>query len=445
MFYLKRFPGGIHPGRDSKKYSEHEPITAAPLLDSYTVILAENAGKPPVCLVKPGDTVKRNQLIAKASGFVSANLHAPAAGTVQALVKIPGANGQPVDAVVIKTDPADEAVEPMPEIDWRNAEPEVLKERIACAGIVGMGGAAFPSAVKLSPPPDKKLRCIILNGAECEPYLTADHRLMLEKSEQILTGAAIFGRAAGVSDVFIAVEANKPDAIAALSARAEAFGVRIITLPAAYPQGSEKQLIYAVTGRKVPSGGLPADTGCVVQNVATAEAVRAAVVDGVPLTTRVVTISGDAAAHPGNWLMRIGTPFIKAVEIAGGVKYEPAKFISGGPMMGFAQRDFSSSVQKNTSGLLLLGPETVYQYDSSPCIRCGRCLEVCPMRLAPGPLSMQIECEKFDLAADNHVMDCLECGSCAYVCPARRPLVQHFRRAKNEIRRAAARRKAAEK
>jgi electron transport complex protein RnfC len=264
---------------------------------------------------------------------------------------------------------------------------------------------------------------------------------MLEKPVEILTGAAILGRAAGVNDVYIAVEANKADAIARLEKYAPEFGVQILTLPVAYPQGSEKQLIYVVTGKKVPSGGLPADTGCVVQNVATADAIRAAVIDGVPLTTRVVTVTGDAVVEPGNWRMRIGTPFNKAIALAGGVKYEPAKFISGGPMMGFAQKNFASSVQKNTSGLLLLGAKTIYQYDSTPCIRCGRCLDVCPMKLSPGPLSMQIECEEFELANNNHVMDCLECGSCAFVCPSRRPLVQHFRRAKNEIRQAAAARK----
>ena len=445
MYVLKRFPGGIHPGKHSKEYTEHLPIRTAPLFDTYTVILAQNAGRPPECLVKAGDKVKRNQLIAKASAFISANLHSPVAGTVTAITHVPGVNGQPCDAVVIAADPEDEAVEPMPSIDWRNADPEVLKQRIAEAGIVGMGGAAFPTAVKLSPPPDKKLRCIILNGAECEPYLTADHRLMLEKTVEILTGAAILGKAAGVSDVYIAVESNKANAIAALSSRAAEFGITIMTLPVAYPQGSEKQLIYAVTGKKVPSGGLPADTGCVVQNVATAEAIAAAVIDGVPLTERVVTLTGDIVVNPGNWRMRIGTPFLKAIELAGGVREEPAKFISGGPMMGFAQKNFASTVQKNTSGLLLLSRKAIYQYDSTPCIRCGRCLDVCPMKLSPGPLSMQIECEEFALAGANHVMDCLECGSCAFVCPSRRPLVQHFRRAKGEIRQAMARQKEAGK
>ena len=242
------------------------------------------------------------------------------------------------------------------------------------------------------------------------------------------------GRILGVEQIYIGVEVNKPDAIEAMLARAEEYRIGIVGLKVQYPQGAEKQLIYAVTGRKVPAGGLPMDAGCVVQNVGTAAAVCDAVTQGWPLIERVTTITGTPVRTPGNWRLRLGTPILKAMEFAGGVTREPGKIILGGPMMGFAQKSLGVTVMKNTSGILLLAPEEVVQYDSTACIRCGQCLRACAMGISPGPLSTAIESEQFDLALQNHVMDCMECGSCAYVCPAHRPLVQHFRRAKAEIR-----------
>ena len=428
------FKGGVHPENDGKALSADAAIRTAPLLERYEVIVPQNVGASPKVIVQKGDTVKKGQMLAEAAGFVSVPLHAPTSGTVEGIVEIDGPMGLPVPAVAIVADGQDEWGELPEKLDWRNCDGALLKERIAAAGIVGMGGAAFPSHVKLSPPPDKKIDFLVLNGAECEPYLTADHRVMLETPEKVLTGAAIMGRILGVEQIYIGVEVNKPDAIEAMLARAEEYRIGIVGLKVQYPQGAEKQLIYAVTGRKVPAGGLPMDAGCVVQNVGTAAAVCDAVTQGWPLIERVTTITGTPVRTPGNWRLRLGTPILKAMEFAGGVTREPGKIILGGPMMGFAQKSLGVTVMKNTSGILLLAPEEVVQYDSTACIRCGQCLRACAMGISPGPLSTAIESEQFDLALQNHVMDCMECGSCAYVCPAHRPLVQHFRRAKAEIR-----------
>jgi len=430
------FKNGIHPVYHGKELSESAETRVAPLLARYTVPLAQNAGKPPEVVVNPGDHVKKYQLIAKASGFVSANLHSPVSGTVKGLVDVPGPMGVPAKALEIVPDGLNEEMEPLPAIDWRTAEPKALLDRIAECGLVGMGGASFPTHVKLSPPPEKEIDTLILNGAECEPYLTADHRLMLEDPESVLAGAAVMGRILGIGDrVFIGVEMNKIDAIHRLNEKAEAYGVNIIPLKVQYPQGSEKQLINAITGREVPAGGLPMDAKCVVQNTGTAAAVADAVLRGRPLVERIVTVTGSVVKNPGNWKLLIGTPVIEAIKLAGGVTEEPGKLILGGPMMGFAQKSFEVPVSKNTSGILLLAQDQAVNYVSGNCIRCGRCVQGCPMHLMPCAIAAAVESYRFDLAKKHHVMDCLECGACAYVCPAKRPLVQHNRRAKAEIRR----------
>jgi electron transport complex protein RnfC len=256
---------------------------------------------------------------------------------------------------------------------------------------------------------------------------------MLEKSDAVLEGAAIIAKILDVKNVYIGIEGNKPDAVEALSRKADHYNIKVKKLRVRYPQGAEKQLIYAVTGRKVPAGGLPMDVGCVVQNVGTAAAVKEAVVDGKPLIERVTTITGECVANPGNWRLRLGTPISKAIELAGGIKYQPGKVIMGGPMMGFAQKNLDATIMKNASGILLLDKEDVSQFSSEPCIRCGRCVDVCPMNLLPGTLSVAAENEVWEIAEDYFIMDCMECGSCSYVCPAHRPLVQHFKRAKAEI------------
>ena len=429
------FSGGIHPHGDGKSLSCHAEVKNVPLLEKYSVVLAQNAGKPPLPLVKAGDAVKKYQLIAQADGFVSANLHAPTSGIVSAIKEIPGTMGVPAMAIEITSDGLDEGLPPFEKIEnWQTASPALLKQRVIDAGLVGMGGASFPTHVKLSPPPEKPVDTLILNGAECEPYLTADHRLMLEHPEKVVRGATICGRILGISNIIIGVEINKMDAIEALEEFTGQYGVKVATLRVRYPQGSEKQLINAITGRVVKSGTLPMDAGCVVQNVATAAALDDAVTLGIPLIERIVSVTGEVVVSPGNFRLKIGTPALEAVRFAGGITEEPGKLVFGGPMMGFAQRSFQVTTGKNTSGILLIPRAQAFNFESSGCIRCGRCVQGCPMHLVPCLLSTAIEAGRFDLAAENHVMDCMECGSCAYVCPDHRPLVQNVRRAKAALR-----------
>jgi electron transport complex protein RnfC len=427
----RKFKGGIHP-EDSKALTASKAVVTAPLLDKYTVIINQHIGAPLEVVVKKGDLVKKGQLLAKATGFVSVPLHSPTSGTVTALEKCPGPACVSVPAIEITADGKDEWGSPFePIADWQNAEPSALKQRVLDAGIVGMGGAGFPSHVKLSP--TKPVDTLILNGAECEPYLTADHRLMIEQTEDVLRGVAILARILGLKGAVIGVEENKPDAIAKLKELAGKYNVTVQNLRVNYPQGAEKQLIYALTGREVPIGGLPMDVGCVVQNVASAVAVYEAVVKGIPSIERITTVTGEPLVNPGNWRFRIGTPISKAIELAGGIKVQPAKLLLGGPMMGMAQNSLDVTVMKNTSGILLIPVEQVSQYTSEPCIRCGRCVECCPMDILPATISQAVENERFDWAEQLNVTACIECGSCSYLCPSRRPLNQHFKRAKAEI------------
>jgi electron transport complex protein RnfC len=427
------FHGGTHP-REGKSMASGHGIQDLPLLERYVVPLHQHIGAPPEVVVKKNDTVLRGQPLTVAGGFVSATVHAPTSGTVKAVSECLTSAGRTMPAVELVSDgedtPADDLV---PMAEWENMTEDDLLERIRVCGVVGMGGAAFPTHVKLSPPPAKPIDTLILNGVECEPCLTADHRLMLERSALVLTGARIIARILRVKRLCVAVEANKPDAIAQLERDSAGTAIEVITLPVRYPQGAEKQLIYAATGRRVPTGGLPMDVGVVVQNVGTAAAVAEAVLHGDPLYARVTTVTGTPVVRPGNWQVRIGTPLAELLRYAGGVSSDPAKIIFGGPMMGTTVYSLDVPVQKNTSGILLLDRSEVTQFTSQACLRCGRCVDACPMDLMPGTLSTQIECERFELSEEWHAVDCIECGCCAYVCPASRPLVQHMRRAKAEI------------
>ena len=428
-----KFKGGIHP-LEGKELTAGKELRIAPLFDKYIVPVRQSIGAPPTLTVKKGDTVKKGQRIAEPGGFVSVPLHSPVCGTVGDIVEITGVTGaseQAVEIIADGTDEWDTGLDPI--TNWADTEKDVLKKRILDAGIVGMGGAAFPTHVKLSPPPEKNIDTLIINGAECEPFLTADHRLMLTRTEEALTGIAIAAKILKVSRIFVGVEDNKMDAIEKMTAAAAKFKITVVPLHVKYPQGAEKQLIYALTGRQVLEGGLPMDVGCVVMNIGTAAAVHDAVVLGHPLIERITTVTGTPVVDPANYLARIGTPIRKLLELCGGVKENPAKVIMGGPMMGFAQSNIDVPVAKNSSGVLLMAPEEIEQFEGNPCIRCSRCVKACPMNLLVPTLSTMIEAGEFAMAEQNYVMDCVECGTCAYICPAKRPLVQHFRRAKAEI------------
>ncbi|MDX9793713.1 MAG: electron transport complex subunit RsxC [Kiritimatiellia bacterium] len=435
------FRGGIHPAYN-KALAAAAPIRELPLPARLTVPMSQHLGAPAKPVVKVGDTVAGGQLIAEAAGFISAPVHAPAAGKVVALEETLTASGRTCAAVVIEIAP-EQVWQPLPTFpEWRFTDAKQLIDHIGAAGVVGMGGAGFPTRVKLSPPSDKPIDTVILNGAECEPYLTSDHRMMLEHAAEIRIGAEIIRHILGARSLRIAIEDNKPDAIAAME---KAFqdtdgDVAVTVLRTSYPQGSEKQQIFSVTGREVPRGGLPMDVGCVVENVSTAFAVFDAVVNGRPLVRRVITVTGDAITQPANLLAPCGTLYSDLVAACGGMAGQAAKVISGGPMMGFAVSSLAVPTGKTASGLLLLSPKKISDFSSQACIACGRCVDACPMRLSPAELSQCIEADDIDGAEPLALMDCIECGSCAFVCPARRPLVHHMRRGKTVVmaRRAAA-------
>jgi Na+-translocating ferredoxin:NAD+ oxidoreductase subunit C len=434
----RRFFGGVHPAYN-KDLANRLAIEAMPLPGRLVVPFAQNLGAAPKPVVKKGDAVKKGQIIAEPQGFVSVPLHAPTSGTVQAIDVFPHPVGADMPAAVIVPDGKDEWA---PGLDVeRGAEgldAEKIKSIVRDAGLVGMGGASFPTHVKLSPPKDKPIDVLVINGAECEPYLASDHRLMLEKSAQILEGASYLARALGVTNVIVGIEKNKSDAIGTMRKEAEKWRCAVRALDVVYPQGAERQLIYVLTGRVVPAGGLPMDVGVLVQNVGTAYAAWEAVRRNRPLVERVVCVTGRGVAEPKNVLARIGTTFGDLIEFCGGRKQDAGKVIGGGPMMGVAQYSLDAPVTKGTSGIVVLKQGEVAQFVGDACIRCGRCVRACPMRLNPSVLSIFAERLRFEDAGEHHVLDCIECGCCAYLCPSRRPMVHHFRRAKAEVRKSAA-------
>lgn len=436
-----KFKGGIHPDYN-KELAKDKAIVEMPCPAELVISMSQHLGAPAKCLVKAGDYVVKGQLIGEKNGFISVPVHASASGLVKTVEPRLGAAGGTAPAVVLDTTapvPADLPTpnSQLPALDWRSATREELLKRVEEAGICGMGGAGFPTAVKLNPPPNKRCEYLILNGAECEPYLTADCRLMMERADRIRVGVEIMRKVLGGPAVRIAVEANKPEAIAALEkAFADIEGnVEIVVLPVLYPQGSEKHQIYATVGRVVPEPpALPIDVGCVVENVGTVAAIADAVEKGKILLSRVTTISGDAVAEPKNVEAPLGTKYADLVAFCGGAKEPPAKVLSGGTMMGFAVSTLAIGTTKTTSGLLLLSKQRVVQYTSQACINCGRCVRACPMNLNPAEISKAVEANDIKAAEDAHVMTCIECGACSFECPAHRAITQHCRRAKASIR-----------
>ena len=436
-----KFKGGVHPDYN-KELARDRAIETMPCPAELVISMSQHLGAPAKCVVKAGDYVVKGQLLGEKNGFISVPVYASANGLVKAVEPRLGAAGGMAPAVILDTtaaapDGVDVAEKTLTPLDWKAATKEELLARVNEAGICGMGGAGFPTAVKLNPPPQKRCEYLILNGAECEPYLCADCRLMTERAGRIRTGVEIMRKVLGGPAVRIAVEANKPEAIAALEkAFADIEGnVEIVVLPVLYPQGSEKHQIFATVGRVVPEPpALPIDVGCVVENVGTVAAIADAVEKGQILLSRVTTISGDAVVEPKNVEAPLGTKYADLVAFCGGVKEPPAKVLSGGTMMGFAVSTLEIGTTKTTSGLLLLSKKRVTQYTSQACINCGRCVRACPMLLNPAEISKAVEANDIKAAEDAHVMTCIECGACTFGCPAHRTVTQLCRRAKASIR-----------
>jgi electron transport complex protein RnfC len=441
----KTFRGGVHVP-ENKHWTSGKPIDAMPLPRRVVIPLLQHTGAPCEPLVKEGDEVTAGQKIGEAKSFISAPVHASISGKVSSIGPMPHpVVPSQVTSVVIESEGEPAGGEWPAETGWENLDNEEIKARIKEAGVVGLGGAAFPTHVKLSPPPGKSVDTFILNGVECEPYLTNDHRMMMERWMEIIGGMRIILKVLGVKKAFVGIELNKPDAIALMREKLAEItrtsgssknGARIEVAPLRikYPQGAEKQLIKAIVNREVPSGGLPFDVGVVVQNVGTAFAVYEAVVKGKPLIERLITVSGDAVKEQKNVLVRIGTPFSAVIEHCGGLATDgDYKVIMGGPMMGLAQYTLEAPVIKGTSGILVVR-KTVSRTKGDYCIKCGRCVEVCPAYLMPYRIGDFAERDDFAAADKNGVKDCIECGCCAYVCETGRPLVQLFKYAKINLR-----------
>lgn len=429
---LRTFAGGLHPP-DSKQYSAHKAIENCPLPEELIIPAAQHIGAPAEICVAVGDQVKKGTVIANPKGFVSVPVHASTSGEVIAVEPRLHPSGRLLPAVVIKADGKDEWDESLSGSDPDQLDADSLKKMLCAAGIVGLGGATFPTHVKLSPPADKPIDTLILNGVECEPFLTADHRLMLEESERIIDGIKILLKILGISKAVIGIEANKPDAIAKLTQDCAPHGIEVQALEVKYPQGAEKQLIDAITGRQVPSGGLPMDCGVVVQNVGTAAAISDAIRLGHPLVERIATVTGPGIKEPKNLKIAIGTPLTHLVEYCGGLNGEPGKIIMGGPMMGQTQLSLEAPAIRGTSGLLIFGKEQISTKPAGPCLRCGRCITVCPIHLQPTTIATYARLELVDEAENYNALDCIECGCCTYICPASLPLVQSIRHIKGGI------------
>jgi electron transport complex protein RnfC len=433
---LKTFPlGGVHPPEN--KLTADIPIEYLPLPEIVIIPVSQHIGSPANPVVNKGDAVRTGQLIASGKGFISANIHSSVSGKVNKIDFASDSTGYKQAAVFIDVegdewlDTIDRSKEIIRDI---KLSPEEIVKKCFESGIVGLGGATFPSHVKLTVPSGKKCEVLIINGVECEPYLTADHRLMLEKGEEILTGVTILMKALNVERALIGIENNKPDAIAHITKLATSFkGISVYPLKVKYPQGAEKQLIKALTGREVPSGRLPLDVGAVVHNAGTAFAVYEAVQKNKPLFERVVTVTGKSLSKPGNYMVRTGTSLTKLIEAAGGLPDDTGKIINGGPMMGKAVGNTDVPVVKGMSGVVILPAGESVRDEIKPCVRCAKCVSACPLNLEPYLLMTLSEKGLFERVEKERITDCMECGSCSFTCPAGRPLLDYIRLGKSSV------------
>jgi len=439
MTSLLTFPkGGVHPP-ESKAQTSQLSIETMPVPDELELILGQHIGAPCTPTVAKRGEVNEGDIIGEVSKGLGVPLHSPVAGKVKDL----GSSAHPMRVTSPSiTITVNHEAEPRryEARNWQSYDPKELLNMVKDAGIIGIGGAGFPTHVKLSPPPDNPIDTLLLNGAECEPYITSDHRQMLEYAADIIEGAKIILKILGIKQCAIGIESNKPDAILAMTEAARAgstadFSLTVKALTVKYPQGSEKQLIQAITGRKVPAMALPSAVGVVVHNVSTARAIRDAVVLGKPLYDKIVTIAGKGIARPANLLVKVGTKISDIVTYLGGLKPDLAKIVMGGPMMGFAVSNLDIPVTKTTSAVLFLAADEIDTAPHSQCIRCGWCLDACPMGLEPKEIAIYVEAGRPQDTAQFGVFECFECGSCAYVCPAKRPIVQFVRLAKMKAKR----------
>ena len=432
VFGFKTFKGGIHPD-DKKRNSNFIEIEnfSAPKTMIYPV--QQHIGKPANVVVNVGDDVKIGQLIAGADGYVSANIHASVSGKVTAIKPCLHPNGNMINSIIVENDFKEEYIQDFnDQKDVEKLSKEEIINIVKDAGIVGMGGAAFPTHVKLKPA--SEIDTLIVNGAECEPYITSDHRVMLEHPKCILTGIKAAMKAVGAKNAFVGIESNKPDAIEKLKEIfSEVENINVVPVLAKYPQGSEKQMINAITGRQVPSGGLPSDVGVVVLNIDTVWAIADVINKGLPLIYRIVTLSGGAVKQPKNYLVRLGTPVKDIIETAGGFSQEPAKIILGGPMMGNAVYSTDVPIIKGTGAIIALTEKEIKSTEPTVCIRCAKCVDACPMHLQPLMLRAYSIKNDYEKLKKFHILDCMECGACAYICPGRQNPVQYIRNAKPKV------------
>ena len=430
------FRHGVHPPEE-KELTNQLPIRRMPFADELVFPLRQHAGKPALLCVKVGDHVERGDTLGEADGFMSVPIHASAAGTVVDFDWWPHPDGSMAMAVRLKVDRyAPQVARPRLVPRWEGLTPAEVVQAVQRGGVVGLGGAAFPTHVKLAPPKDSEVHTLIINGAECEPYLTSDHRTMVEYAPRVLFGIRVMMRSLGVRKCVVGIERNKPDAIEAMRAAVPAdLAVEILPLTVKYPQGAEKMLIKAVTGVEVPSGKLPVTVGVVVQNVGSVAAIAEVFETGLPLIERIVTVSGHGLRRPANLIVPVGTKLRDLLAFCDGVTADAAEVIIGGPMMGQAQANLDAPVIKGTTGVVVLAKNETREQRSWPCIHCGRCLEACPVFLNPSMLGDLARVGRYDEMSANHLADCMLCGSCAYVCPSNIPLAQLFQASKTALRR----------